>query len=152
MANYSVHRQFIVPEDVVKFRNIAACSSGWHPGRQGTGYDILSLKKMAGAPFDRARQLIGVQHDGAWDAYLIRYNDGSFIPPHRDDASFGLRHRRLNVLVTAPISGGELLIGGILVSLAEGDGVMFHPNEDEHSVEPVVGERLLFSVGAWVER
>jgi hypothetical protein len=54
----------------------------WQRGRQGTGYDKMLLATASWPiPFD---------------SYLIRYPDGSEIPPHTDPVSTG-RHYRLNI-------------------------------------------------------
>ena len=124
--------------------------AGWKPGRQATGYDILPLARERTGLVARALVHVGTPFEDYWDVYLIRYQDGSHIPPHRDDAQHGRRHRRLNALLRAPRSGGELWIAGTRVELAVGDAVAFDPDLDEHSVTRVDGDRLLFSVGAWV--
>jgi len=142
---------------------------GWKPGRQGTGYDILPLPRVregaiaspgfAGArstpegsaqPIERALARIGTPYEDYWDVYLIRYLDGSHIPPHTDDAQLGRRHRRLNALLERATAGGELTIAGTPIELAVGDAVLFEPDREIHEVARVVGSRLLFSVGAWV--
>jgi predicted 2-oxoglutarate/Fe(II)-dependent dioxygenase YbiX len=121
---------------------------GWKPGRQGTGYDTLPLARDALAY--RALAHVGTPFEDYWDVYLIRYRDGSHIPPHTDAAQHGRQHRRLNALLVAPQRGGELRIAGARVDLAIGDAVVFEPDRDQHQVSTVVGERVLFSVGAWV--
>ncbi len=139
--------QFLSPADIAELL-ARDTGDGWKPGRQGTGYDILPLARDALAY--RALAHVGTPFEDYWDVYLIRYRDGSHIPPHTDDAQHGRRHRRLNALLTAPRAGGELWIAGARVSLAVGDAVVFEPDRDVHSVTRVDGERLLFSVGAWV--
>src|SRR5262245_54604619 len=66
----------------------------WQRGRQGTGYDKMLLLT---APWPIA-----------FDSYLIRYPEGSEIPPHTDPVSSG-RHYRLNVILKSPRSGGEFV-------------------------------------------
>ena len=124
--------------------------SGWKPGRQGTGYDILPLPRVAEGVVARALAHVGTPFEDHWDVYLIRYAHGSHIPPHRDAAEHGRRHRRLNALLAAPRAGGRLFVDGTEVVLAVGDAVVFEPSAELHEVTPVDGERLLFSVGAWV--
>ena len=49
----------------------------WQPGRQGTGYDkMLLFTALWPIPFD---------------SYLLRYPEGSEIPPHTDPVQAG-RH------------------------------------------------------------
>jgi len=123
---------------------------GWRPGRQGTGYDILPLPRVADGAIARALALLGTPFDDYWDVYLIRYLDGSHIPPHTDPAQHGRRHRRLNALLERATSGGQLTIAGAPIELAIGDAVVFEPDHEIHEVSRVSGTRVLFSVGAWV--
>jgi predicted 2-oxoglutarate/Fe(II)-dependent dioxygenase YbiX len=130
-----------------------AASSGWKPGRQGTGYDILPLELPTepGSLVARSLALLGTPYQHYWDVYLIRYLDGSHIPPHVDDAQHGKRHRRLNAVLRQAARGGELRVDGAVVPLAVGDAVRFYPDREVHEVTAVEGSRLLFSVGAWIE-
>lgn len=59
----------------------------WRRGRQGTGYDKMLLA-TATWPI-------------RFDSYLIRYPEGSEIPPHTDPVSDG-RHYRLNIVLSRP--------------------------------------------------
>jgi hypothetical protein len=66
----------------------------WQRGRQGTGYDkMLLLTARWPLPFD---------------SYLLRYPEGSEIPPHTDPVTTG-RHYRLNIVLKSPKSGGEFV-------------------------------------------
>jgi hypothetical protein len=148
-------KEFLHPSEIVWLRRRAEFANDWHEGRQGTGYEVLHLKKELTMFFTsvmvrRALEVIGKPVEDFWDVYLIRYPDGSSIPKHRDDASFGLRHRRLNVMLTPPEEGGVLTIDGTVILLGDGDAVLFYPNEEEHEVTTVKGTRLVFSVGAWL--
>lgn len=153
----------LLPDFLTPFEIDAMASLGmadtilWETGRQGTGYERLALRSLIahdslyGRLSDRALRLIGAPHANHWDMWIIRYPDGSHIPPHRDEATvFGLRHRRLNALVRAPRAGGEFVADGKVVPLAVGDAVLFYPDETEHSVSKVDDVRLIFSVGAWL--
>ena len=145
----TILRAFLSPSEIAELVALAG-SPGWKPGRQGTGYDILPLPRAREGLVARALVHVGEPFQDYWDVYLIRYADGSFIPPHTDDAQHGRRHRRLNALLVAPRAGGELTIAGTRVDLALGDAVVFDPDRDVHAVTRVDGERLLFSVGAWI--
>jgi len=137
-----------------------ATSDGWTAGRQGTGYDILPLRDVAafsslvarGRAGARARGLakLGTPFEDCWDTYLIRYQDGSSIPAHTDAAQHGRRHRRINAVLEHAARGGELFVDGAKIELAVGDAVLFFPDQEVHEVTIVSGQRLMFSVGAWV--
>lgn len=145
---------FLSAVEIAELRARAAVADGWTPGRQGTGYDILPLKQVlpgAGTLVTRSLARLGTPFEDYWDVYLIRYLEGSHIARHVDDAQHGKRHRRINALVTPPAGGGALWIDGRLIELAVGDAVRFYPDREVHEVTPVVGSRLLFSVGAWIE-
>jgi hypothetical protein len=103
----------------------------WQRGRQGTGYDkMLLLTAPWPLPFD---------------CYLIRYPDGSEIPPHTDPVAAG-RHYRLNVILKAPRSGGEFVCAKPLFATTRIK--LFRPDTCEHSVTRVVGgSRYVLSVG-----
>lgn len=103
----------------------------WVPGRQGGGYQKLSLLRLKSA-----------------DAYLLRYPAGSFVRFHTDEVP-GFKHYRLNVVLRKARLGGDFqLLGRPL--LAFWRFRLFRPDRYAHAVEPVVkGERLVLSVG-WI--
>jgi hypothetical protein len=56
-------------------RNYAKLAFRWQSGRQGSGYDkMLLLTAPWPVPFD---------------SYLIRYPEGSSVPPHKDPVQQG---------------------------------------------------------------
>jgi len=114
-------------------RSYLAQALRWQRGRQGTGYDkMLLLSAPWPLPFD---------------IYLIRYPEGSEIPPHTDPVSSG-RHYRLNIILKSPRSGGEFVCAQPLFETRRIK--LFRPDACEHSVTRVVGgSRYVFSVG-WV--
>jgi hypothetical protein len=105
----------------------------WQRGRQGTGYDkMLLLTAPWPVPFD---------------SYLIRYPDGSEIPPHTDPVSSG-RHYRLNIILKSPRAGGEFICERPLFATRRIK--LFRPDACPHSVTRVVGgSRYVLSIG-WV--
>jgi hypothetical protein len=184
---------FLRPAEIDALLRLADAPRAWTPGRQGTGYDISSIKDLAppdapalavpsaalaapalaalsaataataalapstaastaaGLPaIARAISHLGTPHEHYWDAYLIRYRDGAYVPPHVDPAQPGRRHRRLNAMLSQAAGGGELRIGGQLIALSPGDAVLFYSDQEVHEVAPVTGTRLLFSVGVWL--
>ena len=143
---------FLAPAVRAALIDLAASRGGWEPGRQGTGYEKLDLLALDDPPafvaplIAGARVAMAVEYTGS-DAYLLRYRDGSFIPPHRDPTRHG-RHLRLNAVVQASAPGsGELRLDGEVFDLDVGDAVVFRSDQVLHQVSPVVGERLMFSVG-----
>jgi hypothetical protein len=114
-------------------RHHAGVAWRWQRGRQGTGYDkMLLLTAPWPVPFD---------------SYLIRYPEGSEIPPHTDPVQSG-RHYRLNVILKSPKSGGEFVCAAPLFATRRIK--LFRPDACEHSVTRVVGgSRYVFSLG-WV--
>jgi len=153
LAMAVVLRGFLDVDEVASLCALATPKDGWRAGRQGTGYDTLPLRDAM--PRDhalvaRALAELGTPFEDYWDVYLIRYLDGAHIPEHTDAAQHGKRHRRINAVLAQPTAGGALHIDGTLVELAIGDAVLFEPDREVHHVTPVVGTRLLFSVGAWV--
>jgi len=114
-------------------RSYAALAFRWQRARQGTGYDkmLLATAKWP-LPFD---------------SYLLRYPEGSAIPPHTDPVQSG-RHYRLNIVLRSPKSGGEFICATPIFSTKRIK--LFRPDACEHSVTPVVGgSRYVFSLG-WV--
>jgi hypothetical protein len=105
----------------------------WQSGRQASGYDkMLLLTAPWPVPFD---------------SYLIRYPEGSSIPPHIDPVQRG-RHYRLNIILKSPKSGGEFVcVAPIYTSRRI---KLFRPDACEHSVTLVQGgSRYVLSIG-WV--
>ena len=107
----------------------------WQRGRQASGYDKMLLLTLPWPlPFD---------------SYLIRYPEGSGVPPHTDPASHG-RHYRLNIILKSPRSGGEFICANPIYSSKRIK--LFRPDICEHSVTPVCGgSRYVLSIG-WVLR
>ncbi len=114
-------------------RNYTALAFRWQRGRQGTGCDkMLVVTAKWPLPFD---------------SYLIRYPEGSAIPPHTDPVQAG-RHYRLNVVLKSPKSGGEFVCATPIFATKRIK--LFRPDACEHSVTQVVGgSRYVFSLG-WV--
>lgn len=107
----------------------------WQRGRQGTGYDKMLL--------------LALPWPVPLDSYLIRYPEGSSVPPHTDPAGHG-RHYRLNIILKSPRAGGEFSCSSTLYSSKRIK--LFRPDICEHSVTLVAGgSRYVLSIG-WVLR
>jgi hypothetical protein len=105
----------------------------WEAGRQNTGYDKLLL---AANPF-----LI------QFDCYLLRFPEGTQIPPHRDPVKSG-RHYRLNLIVKRSRAGGEFVCTDPIFETRRVK--FFRSDLCTHSVTRVVGgSRYVLSIG-WV--
>ncbi len=149
---HQVIKGFLSADDIRLMVSIADARSHWQDGRQETGYEKLNIKDEIDCQpaIVRALGLVGAM-DEFWDAYLLRYPNGAYIPTHKDDAGFGReKHMRLNALIEKPEDGGKLTINYRSVDLDVGDAVIFMPNAQVHSVSKVFGERLMFSVGCWI--
>jgi hypothetical protein len=120
---------------VSTFKEYWSLAFRWQRGRQGTGYDkMLILTARWPLPFD---------------SYLIRYPEGSEIPPHTDPVKIG-KHYRLNVILKSPQSGGEFLCANPIYTSKRIK--LFRPDVCEHSVTKVVGgSRYVLSLG-WVKK
>jgi len=78
------------------------------------------------------------------DAFFLYYLPGDHVEVHTD-ARTG---HRLNVLLTRPEEGGELVIGGKGVNWSPTDAVVFRPDREPHEVRKVLqGVRLVWSIG-----
>jgi predicted 2-oxoglutarate/Fe(II)-dependent dioxygenase YbiX len=138
---------FLTPDDR-KLLLLYAMTSAYEPGRQGTGYEKQSLLVSPLVPL-RRRCLValGLAEDEPHDCYLLRYPEGSYIPPHVDDTP--AEHHRINCLVEPARLGGDLIVSGIRYQLRAGDAYAFRPDLEPHEVTRVErGARFLFTVGA----
>ena len=120
-------------DDRSLLRTWLATAFRWQRGRQGSGYDKMLLVT------------------GTWplpfDGWLIRYPEGSHIPPHTDPVTSG-RHYRLNVILRSPRAGGEFVCATPIFATRRLK--LFRPDACEHAVTRVEGgSRWVLSVG-WV--
>lgn len=105
----------------------------WEKGRQNTGYDKLLL---VANPF-----LL------PFDCYLLRFPEGTEIPPHRDPVKAG-RHYRLNIIVKRAPVGGEFICADPLFQTRRVN--LFRSDLCTHSVTRVEGgSRYVLSIG-WI--
>ena len=89
---------------------------------------------------------------GLWpnpfDIYLLRFNEGQGIPPHVDEVERG-EHYRLNMILKAPIQGGEFICDD---PIYQNNRIKyFRSDKSRHSVTCVEkGNRYVLSIG-WVK-
>lgn len=131
-------------------------AEGYEPGRQETGYEKLNVvgdEKLQSLIRHSVRRLHPAQPRGdvelTVDAWVLRYREGSFIPPHRDPSpGEGFVHARMNYMLLEPDEGGELYVEGRLEKMHFHYAYLFRPDLLEHEMKPITkGMRLVFSVG-----
>lgn len=112
----------------------------WQPGRQGTGY-LKKLLWFGPLPF-------GV----IWfDAYLLKFPEGSHIYWHKDPVEKGEKHYRLNVFLKSVDVGGKFVCEGKTI-LNTRFVQCFRPDIQRHMVTKIEkGTRYVLSIG-WVTR
>lgn len=103
----------------------------WIEGRQGTGYFKLKIFSS---------KWLGV------DCYLLKYETGSFIPPHTDPVE-GFEHHRINIELKRAYGGHCYIIGR---NKRWWRFTYFRPDIQEHWVSMISkGTRYVLSIG-WV--
>lgn len=106
----------------------------WERGRQNTGYDKMLL--------------CGALWPIKFDMYLIKFPEGSEIPPHTDSVESG-EHFRLNLVLKNAIEGGEFSCANAIFETKRIK--FFRPDVCEHQVSKVIrGNRYLLSLG-WIK-
>lgn len=119
----------------ILFKNYLKLVFRWQKGRQQTGYSkMLLLYSYFPLPFD---------------IYLLKYEQGAYIPPHTDLVSKG-RHFRCNIILWNSSQGGEFICQNMLFSSSRIK--IFRPDISEHSVTLVEkGRRYVLSIG-WIKK
>ncbi len=171
---------FLAPVEIESLEDFAASvpPEEWEKGRQGSEYYKASIKEMAEQGLvdddlqwlyeiadraqDELRHFTGVNElDDQWDMYLLFYPHGSQIPPHKDPAPEGMKHVRLNAVITPPLEGGAFTFSrrsGCRETNfhyrmgTPGEAIIFSPSDFEHQVQPLDGTRLVLSVGCLVPK
>lgn len=106
----------------------------WQSGRQQTGYDKMLLA--------------GGYWPVPFDLYLLRFNEGSELPPHVDVVTKG-EHYRLNIVLKAAKMGGEFVCNSPIFANARIK--YFRSDISEHAVTKVLaGRRYVLSLG-WIK-
>ncbi len=106
----------------------------WDLGRQKTGYKRLTLFNCK----------INLFKFYGFDTHIIKYDDGNFIPPHKDKVKFG-KHHRMNIILWSS-GGGEFICNNSKKFLWD-KIIYFRPDIEEHSVSPCEGKRIVLSIG-----
>lgn len=107
----------------------------WQEGRQEGGYKVLTLINNKFFKFD---------------CHILKYPEGSRIPPHVDPAKEGYRHFRLNIVLKEPKLGGTFACGKPIFRW--GRISLFRPDQETHSVTKVlIGSRYVLSFG-WLSK
>lgn len=105
----------------------------WQQGRQSSGYSKMLLATL--------------RWPIKFDAYLLKFPQGSEIAEHTDPVQQG-KHYRLNIVLKAAQSGGEFQCENAIINTSRIK--LFRPDVSPHSVTRVeLGTRYLLSVG-WV--
>ena len=107
----------------------------WVKGRQQTGYDKLLIATG--------------KYPLPFDAYLLRYREGTYIPPHQDPVD-NARHYRLNVILKNSAMGGEFICNKVIWSTSRIK--LFRSDISIHSVSRVdKGTRYVLRIG-WLRK
>lgn len=83
----------------------------------------------------------------AFDSYLMRYPEGSEIPPHTDPVTAG-KHYRLNIILKSSRAGGEFVCATPLFATKRIK--LFSPDACEHSVTRIEGGSRYVLLAGWV--
>ncbi len=101
----------------------------WIKGRQESGYSKLCLVYF-----------------WFFDAYLIKFKEGSSISPHVDEVS-NKSHFRCNIIIKPAKEGGDFVCTRNILSLFNRIYI-FRPDKERHEVTEVIkGNRIVFSFG-----
>ena len=105
----------------------------WVEGRAGTGYFKFKLLESKRFKFD---------------AYLLKYGKGAWIPTHTDPAIAGYRHYRLNICLKRAYGGNFYAWHKEVWHWPFQRIVLFRPDVVPHLVEEVIkGTRYVLSIG-----
>ena len=105
----------------------------WKNGRQNSGYQTITLIKKG----------FSLGKLSGFDLHIIRYNDGSYIPPHVDEVDKN-NHYRFNFVLKYPKSGGVFQCEKYFKFWRL---IMFRPDKYIHSVSKCEGTRYVLSFG-----
>lgn len=107
----------------------------WERGRQKSGYDKMLLCRIF-APFK-------------FDAYLIKFPQGSEIKPHTDKVRPG-KHFRLNIVLKHAEEGGEFICDNPIINYHRVK--LFRHDIEQHQVSKIEKvSRYILSIG-WIKK
>jgi len=123
-------------------------ANGLGPGRQFVPHTETPLAEIAFAEF-------GLRMDAPEPMFghMIgnNYAEGAFVHQHTDPAPKGFAHVRCNWMVKKPPVGGDPILDGEVVPVAEGDLWLCIASMERHGTTPISGgERLIYSFGALI--
>lgn len=89
------------------------------------------------------------KEDGPLGSILSWHNTGGSVHEHTDDFNTGMSHKRFNLFLSLPISGGIPIYNGRHLDVEERMVVPYEADKILHSSTPVVGEkpRIIISYG-----
>jgi hypothetical protein len=145
-----VIRKFCSKKELVLLRDIAANLCHTDGGRPGI-YKCGTTYSLPGDLYNRmlvASELPGPILIGNCYRQFISYEKNGWIHPHKDWVHENCKLYRVNVLVDAPIKGGECFVDGVEVVLKEGDALVLRSELEEHEVKKILeGKRMIFTIG-----
>ena len=84
-----------------------------------------------------------------FDAYLIKFPQGSEIKPHTDKVRTG-KHFRLNIVLKHAVEGGEFICENLIINYSRIK--LFRPDVEQHQVLKIKkGTRYILSIG-WIKK
>jgi hypothetical protein len=128
--------------------SVAFVENSISPGRRYAAHLQTHLAEDAFAAF-------GLRMDGPEPMFghMIgnNYADGAFVHQHKDPAPNGFAHVRCNWMIKKPPVGGDPILDGEVVPVAEGDLWLCLASLERHGTTPIYGgERLIYSFGALI--
>jgi hypothetical protein len=144
----TVIRNFITPAEQAQLLALwATAQERAVQNQRGYSYIGLDIHEPPQHLIDRACALMGFPTcpQGTTDTFFLHHENGAATRAHQDYN----RICRLNVIVKAPQDGGLFYVDDQLADVGENDAVIFLPALI-HFLTPIVGERLIWSVGIHV--
>ena len=137
-------KKFLTLEEIVELITFFKGIPSWEVTRKGVkAYDFAPCSSGPIGMISKALKELDEDNCKFYDSFFLNYTNGCKIPWHKDQRS----KQRMNVCLIRPESGGILYIENEKVELDVGDAVIFHPSIENHCVDEVKGQRLIWSVG-----
>lgn len=123
------------------------------PNKSGTGRRFVShtTTPLAKPAFNAFGLCIDVPEPVFGHMIGNNYAEGAFVHQHTDPAPHGFAHVRCNWMIKKPSVGGDPVIDGEVLPVAEGDLWLCIASMEQHGTTPISGgERLVYSFGALI--